>query len=174
MDYSKYIGVTPNFPTEGISFKDISPLIADPAAFKQTIDDLAKLAEKYHPDVIIGPEARGFVFGSALAYKMGLGFVMARKAGKLPGKTYAIEYSLEYGTAKIELPACSLKKGQRVLLVDDLLATGGSLKALGDLVKEIGATPVGALTVINLKEIEGWKKLDFPCECLVELSALHE
>ena len=79
MDYSKYIGVTPDFPTAGISFKDVSPLCADPAAFKNAIDDLAKMAEKYHPDVIIGPEARGFLFGSALAYKMGLGFIMARK-----------------------------------------------------------------------------------------------
>ena len=173
MDYSKYIGVTPDFPTAGISFKDVSPLCADPAAFKNAIDGLAKMAEKYHPDVIIGPEARGFLFGSALAYKMGLGFIMARKAGKLPGKTYSIEYSLEYGKAKIEVPACALKKGQRVLLVDDLLATGGSLKALGELIREAGAIPVGALTIINLKEIEGWKKLDFPCECLVELSALH-
>ncbi len=174
MDYSKYISVTPDFPTKGISFKDISPILADPDAFESCINDFAKLAEKYNPDVIIGPEARGFLFGAALGYKMHKGFIMARKAGKLPGKTYQVEYALEYGTAKIEVPAIALKPGQRVLLIDDLLATGGSLNALAKLVRDAGATPVAALTLINLKEIEGWKKLDFPCECLVELSALHE
>lgn len=174
MDYSKYIAVTPDFPTKGISFKDISPLLLNPDAFETCINDLAKLAEKYQPDIIIGPESRGFIFGAALANKMHKGFVMARKAGKLPGKTYRIEYALEYGTATLELPALAVKEGQRVLLVDDLLATGGSLKALGHLVEEMGATPIAALTVINLIELKGWEKLKFPCECLVELSADHE
>ncbi len=173
MDYSKFISVTPDFPTKGISFKDISPLLDDPKAFQSCIDDFAKLAEKYHPDVIVGPEARGFVFGSALAYKMGLGFVMARKAGKLPGKTYEVEYALEYGTAKLQIPANSFRPGQRVLMIDDLLATGGSLRALEDLIVKAGGLPVAALTLINLVEIEGWKNLGVPQECLIELSALH-
>lgn len=173
MDYSKYISVTPNFPKEGISFKDISPLLGDPEAFKSCIDDMAKIAEKYHPDVIVGPEARGFIFGSALAYKMGIGFVMARKKGKLPGKTYEVEYNLEYGTEKLQLREGMIEKGAKVLLVDDLLATGGSLKALEDLVKVSGGVPVASICLIVLKEIEGWKNLDIPFESLVELSALH-
>lgn len=173
MDYSKYISVTPDFPKKGISFKDISPLLRDPVAFHAAIEDFAKMTEKYHPDVIVGPEARGFLFGAALAYRMNIGFVMARKAGKLPGDTYSVEYSLEYGKEKLEIPAASFQKGQRVLLIDDLLATGGSFEALGELITKAGGIPVAGLTVINLKELEGWKHLSFPCECLVELSALH-
>jgi adenine phosphoribosyltransferase len=173
MNYTKYIAVIPDFPKKGISFKDISPLIRDPAAFKTCIDDLAKAAKKYKPDVIIAPESRGFIFGSALAYKMGCGFVMARKAGKLPGKNIQVTYTLEYAKATLEVRSNSFKKGQRVLLIDDLIATGGSFKALEDLVKAAGATPVGALAVIYLRELKGEKALDIPVSYLVSLSASH-
>ena len=169
MDYEKYIGVTPDFPKKGISFKDISPLLRDPVAFHSCIEDLAKLAAPFHPDILCGPESRAFLFGAALAYRMDIGFVMARKAGKLPGKTYSIEYALEYGTAKLEIPAASFEKGQRVLMIDDLMATGGTFKALSDLIKDGGGTPVGALTVINLKDLHGERAVDLPCKSLLDL-----
>lgn len=103
MDYEKYISVTKDFPKRGISFKDVSPLLRDPVAFHSCIDDLAKLAEEYHANAIIGPESRAFIFGAAMAYKMGLGFVMARKAGKLPGIVIHYTYQLEYGSATLEI-----------------------------------------------------------------------
>lgn len=169
MDYEKYIGITPDFPTKGISFKDISPLLKDPVAFHSCIDDLSKLAEEYKPDIIIGPESRAFLFGAALAYKMNIGFVMARKAGKLPGPVYRVSYALEYGTATLEIPEASFKKGQRVLLIDDLLATGGTFCALKELVEMAGGTPVATLVVIRLKDLEGEKNIDLPCSYLLNL-----
>lgn len=173
MDYTKAIDVIPDFPKQGISFKDISPLLRDPKAFHTCIEDLAKAAAPYHPDVILGPESRGFIFGAALAEKMGIGFVMARKAGKLPGKNLSVTYTLEYAKATLEIRENSFQKGQRVLLVDDLIATGGSLEAMVDLVKQTGAIPVGALVVIRLKELEGEKGVSVPVSYLVNLSASH-
>ena len=171
MDYERYISVVNGFPKAGISFKDISPLLRDPDAFHHCIDDFAELAEPYHPTVILGPESRGFIFGAALAYKMGIGFVMARKAGKLPGMTASVSYTLEYGTAVLEVPLNSFKKDDRVLLIDDLIATGGSLKAMEDLIKKLGADPVAAMVVIYLKELQGEKALDIPFHSLLSLSA---
>ena len=173
MDLEKFIGVTPDFPKKGISFKDISPLLRDPAAFNYCVDELAKLAEKFKPSVIVGAESRGFLFGSALAYKMGVGFVMARKAGKLPGITVKVSYQLEYGTATMEIPANSFKPGDRVLLVDDLLATGGTFAALTKLVKSAGGEPVGAITVIRLEELHGEDHALVPCASLLTLSDSH-
>ncbi len=173
MDLEKYIGVTPDFPKKGISFKDVSPLLRDPDAFREAIDRLAHLAEKYRPDVIIGPESRGFIFGAALAYKMGIGFVMARKAGKLPGVTMKVSYQLEYGTASMEIPASSFKKGDRVLMIDDLMATGGTFAALKKLIALAGGQAVACLTVINLEELHGEKAVDLPCESLMILSDSH-
>ncbi len=170
MDLEKYIGVTPNFPKKGISFKDISPLLKDPDAFQDCIDQLAKVAEEFNVDIICGPESRAFIFGAALGYKMHKGFVMARKAGKLPGVTYKVSYQLEYGTASIEIPAGSFKKGARVLLIDDLMATGGTFKALKDVVEMAGAVPVACITVINLPELNGEKNIGLPCRSLLNLS----
>lgn len=171
MDYSKHIAVFPDFPKKGVSFKDISTLLQDPVAFHFCINDLAELAVKFHPDLIMGAESRGFVFGSALAYKMNLGFVMARKEGKLPGHNLKVSYALEYGEASLEIRDNALRKGQRVLLVDDLIATGGSLNAMARLVRLSEANPVGAICVIALKELHGDKTLDIPFAALVELSA---
>lgn len=169
MDFEKYIGVTPDFPKPGISFKDISPLLRDPEAFHACIDEMAKMAEGFHPDIIIGPESRAFLFGAALAYRMGLGFVMARKAGKLPGATRRVSYALEYGTATIEIPADSFRKGQRVLMIDDLMATGGTFNAIKQLIVESGAEPVGAIVVIRLKDLEGEKAIGLPTKALLNL-----
>lgn len=169
MDYTKYIGITLDFPTKGISFKDISPLLRDGEAFHSCIDDLAKLAAEFKPDIICGPESRAFLFGAALAYKMNIGFVMARKAGKLPGVIYQISYQLEYGTATLAIPKDSFKPGQRVLLVDDLMATGGTFSALKELVSRAGGNPVGALTVITLKDLKGRENCGLKCSTLLEL-----
>lgn len=173
MDYTKFIHVVPDFPKKGISFKDISPLLRDYDAFSSCIEDLAKLAAEYHPTVIIGAESRGFLFGPALAQKLHIGFVMARKAGKLPGETVKISYQLEYGTATLEVPANSFTKGDRVVLIDDLLATGGTMKAMKELVELCEATPVVALTLITLKELEGEKNVGIPCKTLMYLSDSH-
>lgn len=173
MDYEKYIGVTKDFPKEGISFKDISPLLANPEAFHSCIDDMAKIAEQYKPDLICGPESRAFLFGAALGYKMGVGFVMGRKAGKLPGKTIRAEYKLEYGTASIEIPANSIKPGQKVLLIDDLMATGGTFKALKQIIEEAGGIAVACVTLINLEELHGEDNVGIPCHTLLTLSDSH-
>ena len=173
MNLNDYIGVTPDFPKKGISFKDVSPLLKDPKAFSYCISELEKLANEYKPTIIVGAESRGFIFGSALALKMGIGFVMARKEGKLPGKTYKVSYELEYGNATMEVPANSFKRDDRVLLVDDLLATGGTFAALTKLVKEAGGNPVGAITVIRLYELEGEKNAMVPCSYLLNLSDSH-
>lgn len=169
MDYSKYIGVTPDFPKKGISFKDISPLIRDPEVFKSCIKDMVKLVEEFKPTVICGPESRAFIFGTAMAYEMGIGFVMARKAGKLPGVTFKTTYQLEYGTATLEVPANSFKPGDRVLMVDDLMATGGSFAALKELIISAGGTPVGAVACINLKDLHGEEKFKLPFKALIDL-----
>lgn len=173
MDYSRYVDVVPDFPKKGISFKDVSPLLRDPEAFKACIAELAEHAEKYRPDVIMGAESRGFVFGSALALKMGLSFVMVRKPGKLPGEVLTVSYGLEYGRDSFEIEAKALRKGERALLVDDLIATGGSLSAMEKLARLAGAEPVGALAVISLRELGGAAKLGVPCESLVSLSSLR-
>lgn len=173
MDYEKHIGVYPDFPKKGISFKDISPLVANGPAFQSVIDDLAKLAEKYSPDYIIGAESRGFIFGAALAYKLGKGFIMGRKAGKLPGKTIKASYALEYGTASIEIPEGVIPEGAKVLLVDDLMATGGTFDALKRIVVEAGGVPVAALTLITLEELHGEETVGLPCETLMVLSDSH-
>ncbi len=171
MNYEKYIGVVNGFPKQGISFKDISPLLRDPVAFQNVINDLAALAEPYHPDVVCAPESRGFIFAAALAYKMKIGFVMARKSGKLPGDNIKVSYSLEYGNSSLEVRPDSFTKGTRVLLLDDLIATGGSLKALKELVQKANGTPVAALAVITLKELKGEKEVGLPFASLVSLSA---
>ena len=170
MDYSKYIGVTPDFPKKGNSFKDISPLLRNPEAFRACIKEMAQKAKKFNPTVLCGPESRAFIFGAALAYEMGIGFVMARKAGKLPGVTFKTTYQLEYGTATLEVPAASFKSGDRVLMIDDLMATGGSFAALKSLIESAGGTPVGALCFINLKELHGEKAFNLPFESLIDLS----
>ena len=149
----------PDFPKEGILFKDLMPLIADRAAFRESIDLLAEWAAPREPDLILGAEARGFIFGGALAYAIGCGFVPARKPGKLPWHTVDATYELEYGTDKLEVHADAIAPGERVIVLDDVLATGGTAKAKIDLVEKLGGTVVGLAFVIELTFLAGRDRL---------------
>lgn len=155
IDLRAMIRDVPDFPKQGIVFKDVMPLIADPAAFRETIDRLAAWAGPRTPDVILGAEARGFIFGGALAYALGCGFVPARKPGKLPWQVVEATYDLEYGTDSLQVHADSVGSGSRVIVLDDVLATGGTAKAKIDLVEQLGGTVVGALFVIELGFLHG-------------------
>jgi adenine phosphoribosyltransferase len=150
----------PDFPEPGIVFKDIMPLLADPATLHETVDLLAEWIEPRKPDVIVGAEARGFMLGAALAYKLGCGFVAARRPGKLPWKTVSATYALEYGENALELHADAISPGERVLAHDDLLATGGTAAAICDLVEQLGGEVVGLAFVIELTFLEGRKLLE--------------
>lgn len=170
MDYEKYIGVTEGFPKPGISFKDVSPLLADGKVFHSAIEDMTKIVKEWKPELIIGPESRGYLFGVPVAFNLSCGFAMARKKGKLPGKVVSKTYSLEYNTATIELPAFVVKKGMRVVLIDDLLATGGTLEAVKELVEEQGGNVVGIVTMIELSDLNGRKVFkDTPYKSLLPL-----
>jgi adenine phosphoribosyltransferase len=150
----------PDFPKAGIVFKDLMPLVADAEYFRETIDRLAGWARPREPDVILGAEARGFIFGGALAYALGCGFVPARKPGKLPWSTVEATYELEYGTDTLEVHSDALGDGSRVIVLDDVLATGGTAQAKIDLVEQLGGEVVGALFVIELAFLHGRDKLD--------------
>ena len=159
VDLKSKIRDIPDFPREGIVFKDIMPLLADPEALRDTVDALAEFAEPRRPDVILGAEARGFILGGALAYRLGCGFVAARKPGKLPWETVSAEYELEYGVDSLELHADAIAQGARVLVHDDLLATGGTARAKVNLVEQLGGEVVGIAFVIELTFLNGREKL---------------
>ena len=150
----------PDFPEQGIVFKDIMPLLADPAALRETVDLLADWIEPRKPDVILGAEARGFILGAAIAYKLGCGFVAARRPGKLPWKTVSATYALEYGENALELHADAISDGARVLVHDDVLATGGTARAICDLATQLGGEIVGVEFVIELGFLEGRQHLE--------------
>jgi adenine phosphoribosyltransferase len=150
----------PDFPEPGIVFKDIMPLLADAESLHELTDLIAEWAEPRHPDVILGAEARGFVLGATVAYKLGCGFVAARRPGKLPWKTVSATYALEYGENSLELHADAIANGQRVLVHDDLLATGGTAKAICDLAQQLGGEVVGLAFVIELDFLGGRKLLE--------------
>ena len=160
INFKDHIRVIENFPSPGISFKDITTLMQDGQVYKAAILELKKLVEKYNIDVIAGPEARGFVIGAPLAYELGVGFVPVRKSGKLPSETISASYSLEYGDDTLAMHKDAIKPGQRVLIADDLLATGGTIATVVDLVKQLGGEIVGAAFLIELLELEGRKKID--------------
>ena len=155
MDLKEKIRVIEGFPKEGISFKDITTLVADGEAFKESIDRIVEHLKDKNVDVILGPEARGFIFGVPVAYALGVGFVPVRKKGKLPGETVSIEYSLEYGVDVLEIHKDAIKKGQRVAIVDDLLATGGTVEAVAKLVEKVGAEVVALDFAIELTALRG-------------------
>ena len=149
----------PDFPEPGIIFKDLMPLIGNADAFRSTIEQLAEWAKPRNPDIILGAEARGFIFGGALAYELGCGFVPARKPGKLPWKTVRETYELEYGTDSLEVHADGFANGARVIVLDDVLATGGTARAKVDLVERLGGVVAGALFVIELTFLDGRERL---------------
>ena len=168
VDLDPYIRDVPDFPKAGILFKDITPLLRNPDAFRETLDRLAAIAEKQKPDALVGIESRGFIFGAALAARMGIGFVPVRKPGKLPADTVKASYELEYGTDSIEMHKDALKQGERAVLVDDLLATGGTMEACCRLVESVGATVTSCCFVIELAFLEGRKKLEkYPVHALI-------
>jgi adenine phosphoribosyltransferase len=150
----------PDFPEPGIVFKDIMPLLADPGCLRETVDLLADWTEPRKPDLILGAEARGFILGASLAYKLGCGFVAARRPGKLPWKTVSATYALEYGENALELHADAISTGARVLVHDDVLATGGTARAICDLAEQLGGEIVGVAFVIELGFLDGRKHLD--------------
>lgn len=149
----------PDFPHGGIVFKDLMPLIGNGAAFHATVGHLADWARPRRPDVILGAEARGFIFGGALAYEFGCGFVPARKPGKLPWEKIRATYQLEYGSDSLEIHTDAFEKGARVIVLDDVLATGGTAQAKVELVESLGGEVVGALFVIELTFLNGREKL---------------
>jgi adenine phosphoribosyltransferase len=159
VDFESYIRDIPDWPKEGIMFKDITPLLADPDAFKATIDTLAEAYADAGVTKVMGAEARGFIFGGALAYRLGAGFVPARKPGKLPWNTTAVSYELEYGTDTLEVHADAFGPDDVVLIVDDVLATGGTAGAKAELVNATGAKVAGFAFLIELDFFAGRNKL---------------
>ena len=168
-DLKKHIRDIPNFPKEGIIFKDLTTLLKHKDAFKKSVDLLAKKFKKDNVDIVVGVEARGFIFGSILAYRLGAGFVPIRKKGKLPAKTKSITYQLEYGSDTLEVHEDAVPAGSRVLIVDDLLATGGTVKAVIDLLKEQKAKIVGLAFLVELSFLKGKKKLgEYPLYSVIK------
>ncbi len=169
MDLRQHIREIEDFPQSGISFKDITTLLKNGQAFQYAIDTLVEKVSVLQPDVIAGPEARGFLLGAPVAYKLGIGFVPVRKPGKLPAQTVHETYSLEYGSDALEAHADAFLPGQRVVLIDDLLATGGTISATANLINKTGAQVVGVGFLIELTLLEGRKKLaNYPVITLVE------
>ena len=158
-DLASKIRDVPDFPRPGILFKDVMPLFASPEALRDAVEGLAEWAAPRRPDLILGAEARGFILGGALAYRLGCGFIAARKPGKLPWQTVSVEYALEYGTDSLELQRDAITAGARVLVHDDLLATGGTAKAKIDLVERLGGTVVGVAFLVELAFLGGRQHL---------------
>jgi adenine phosphoribosyltransferase len=149
----------PDFPKKGILFKDITTLLKNATAFKQTIDQLTSLVVGYEPEVVIGMESRGFIFAAPIAYQLSAGFVPVRKLGKLPGDVISTEYDLEYGTNTLELHSDAVSPGERVLIVDDLLATGGTVSATIELVERLEGKVVGVAFLVELAALNGRARL---------------
>ena len=168
------IRLIPDFPKPGIQFRDITGLIADPRAFQLAVDMLVVRARGFSPDVIVAAEARGFLFGAPLALALGIGLVPVRKPGKLPAAVHEAAYGLEYGSDRLQIHTDAAHPGARALLVDDLLATGGTIGAAADLVRRVGAEPVGALFLIELVGLPGRQVLTdagIGCEALLAYPA---
>lgn len=167
----KAIRNIPDFPKPGIIFRDITALIQDKSAFKKAVDLLVDKYKSRKIDKVVGVEARGFIFGASIAYKIGAGFVPVRKKGKLPSKTISVTYELEYGTDTLEIHKDAIRPGEKILIIDDLLATGGTVKAVTDLVKELKGQIQGIGFVIELVDLKGREKLkDYPVFSLVTFS----
>ncbi|MCM3762280.1 adenine phosphoribosyltransferase [Alkalihalobacillus oceani] len=160
MDFKKHITIVEDYPKEGIRFKDITTLMQNGPVYKAAIDEMASFARNKQVDVIVGPEARGFVVGCPMAVALEVGFVPVRKAGKLPRDVISVDYGLEYGKDQLTIHADSIQKGQRVLIADDLLATGGTIEATIKLVEQLGGIVVGIAFLIELGYLDGRERLD--------------
>ncbi|OPA80379.1 adenine phosphoribosyltransferase [Paenibacillus selenitireducens] len=160
MDFKQHIRVIEDFPQPGISFKDITTLLKNGEAYREAILAMKELIKEKEIDLIAGPEARGFVVGAPLAYALGVGFIPIRKSGKLPGETLEVGYDLEYGTDKLAMHTDAIQPGQKVLIADDLLATGGTISTSVNLVRQLGGEVVGAAFLIELVDLQGRNKLD--------------
>jgi adenine phosphoribosyltransferase len=159
LDLRDKIRDVPDFPREGILFKDVMPLIADPEYFAESIRQLAEWTRPRQPDLVLGAEARGFIFGGALAYELGAGFIAARKPGKLPWETIEATYALEYGVDSLQVHRDAVRPGARVIVLDDVLATGGTAKAKCELVEQLGGVVAGVVFVIELAFLNGRERL---------------
>ena len=169
MNLIDYIAKVPNFPKPGIMFYDISPLLANGPVWQMTIKTLAKHIKPYNPDLIIGIESRGFLLAAPLAFHMGIGFAMIRKSGKLPGKTLKFDYGLEYGQATLELQQNVIKQGEKIVVVDDVLATGGTINAAIQLLEQAGAKVTCTAFLIELLALKGAEKIRADKKSLIQI-----
>ncbi|MGZ0086522.1 adenine phosphoribosyltransferase [Geobacillus sp. C56-T2] len=160
MDLKQYITIVPDFPKPGILFKDITTLMDNGPAYKYATDQIVQYAREKQIDIVVGPEARGFIIGCPVAYALGVGFAPVRKEGKLPREVVRVEYGLEYGTDVLTMHKDAIKPGQRVLITDDLLATGGTMRATIELVEQLGGVVAGLAFLIELTELGGRQKLE--------------
>ncbi|MCA1031876.1 adenine phosphoribosyltransferase [Bacillus timonensis] len=160
MDLKKFVTIVPDYPKQGIKFKDITPLMNDGEAYKYATDQIVNYAKEKDIDLVVGPEARGFIIGCPVAYSHGVGFAPVRKEGKLPRDVIRVEYGLEYGKDVLTIHKDAIRPGQRVLITDDLLATGGTIEATIKLVEELGGIVAGIAFIIELSYLDGRSKLD--------------
>ena len=167
MDFKQHIRAIPDFPKPGILFYDISTLLAHPQAWQAMIEELAAAIRPYRPELLVGIESRGFLVAAPLAYALGSGFAMVRKKGKLPGRTVRHSYDLEYGTDTIEMQEDAISLGQRVIVLDDLIATGGTMQAAIELVQQQGGTVAAAACIIELTFLNGRGRLDVPLTAMI-------
>jgi adenine phosphoribosyltransferase len=168
LDLKAMVREVPDWPTPGVSFKDVSPLLADPEALAQLVDELAEWCRERRPDLIVGAEARGFILGAAIAKEVDCGFVPARRPGKLPPETLTATYQLEYGENTLELHKEAIGRGARVVIHDDVLATGGTVEAIAGLVNQLGGEVVGICFISELTFLEGRKRLaDYDLHALI-------
>ena len=171
LDLTQYIASIPNFPKEGILFRDVTPIMQNPEAFRESVRLLAEYGRKVKADLIVGPESRGFVFGTPVALELNVGFAPVRKPGKLPRETISTTYELEYGVGELFMHKDSVKPGQRVLVIDDLLATGGTAKATAKMIEELGGVVAGFGFIIELSGLPGRKTLEgYDVYALMEMS----
>lgn len=169
LDLKDYIETIPGFPKEGILFRDITPLMLNHEAYRQSVDEMVEFGKKLGAEVVVGPEARGFIFGCPVAMDLKIGFAPVRKPGKLPRDTVSASYDLEYGSNELSLHQDAVKPGQKVLIVDDLLATGGTLYATIDLIRQLGGEVVGCAFLIELTEFSPHEKIkDIPVLSLIK------
>lgn len=159
MNLDDYIASIPDYPVEGVLFRDVTPLMGNGEAFHEACSQIIDFAREIGAEVVVGPESRGFIFGCPVAYELGIGFVPARKPNKLPRETISYEYALEYGTNTMEMHKDAIQPGQKVLVVDDLLATGGTIAAAIKLVEQLGGEVVGCAFLIELTDLNGREQL---------------